>query len=352
MSEIIRSQPITLPAPRVAISVRQATVDDVSFMDALQKKHGKQLGFFPRAQMLGYIEGGHVLVAVDEATNKQVGYVASRDRYLKRDELGVIFQMCVAPEFRRSFVAANLLREVFERSSYGCRLYCCWCAQDLVESSRFWEAMGFVPIAYRAGGRGSRVGGSRLEGARPTSNNKPPASPRIHIFWQKRIRSGDNSTPYWFPAKTEGGAIREDRIVLPIPHAIGNRGTGMKWDDDLPILTPSQSQEKTAEPKPAESKPRAKAKMKTPEPALHGRPMVHYGAPEMRLQPPAKEVAAKPEKKRIVSVPRKCDPVLIAKARELRDKWLEQINSGGIALPSPKYDVAKALPAAVARIAA
>jgi len=30
-------------------------------------------------------------------------------------------------------------------------LYCCWCAQDLVESNRFYELMGFVAIAYRAG---------------------------------------------------------------------------------------------------------------------------------------------------------------------------------------------------------
>src|SRR5688500_19776918 len=43
-------------------------------------------------------------------------------------------------------------------------------------------------------------------------------SPRVHIFWQRRIRAGDTgekATPYWFPSQTTSGAIREDRIVLP-----------------------------------------------------------------------------------------------------------------------------------------
>jgi len=52
-----------LPASRTPVAVRPATLDDVPFMDALQKRHGRQLGFFPRAQMEGYVRAGHVLVA-------------------------------------------------------------------------------------------------------------------------------------------------------------------------------------------------------------------------------------------------------------------------------------------------
>jgi GNAT superfamily N-acetyltransferase len=86
----------------------------------------------------------------------------SRDRYLKRDELGVIFQLCVAPGRAARLIGAALVREVFERSAYGCKLYCCWCAQDL-DANYFWESLGFVPIAFRAG-----------------SDKKQ----RVHIFWQ------------------------------------------------------------------------------------------------------------------------------------------------------------------------
>jgi ribosomal protein S18 acetylase RimI-like enzyme len=80
----------------------------------------------------------------------------------------VIYQLCVAPGEQRKLVGAALMRAVFERSAYGCKLYCCWCAQD-IEANRFWESLGFVPIAFRAGSR---------------------AKDRVHIFWQRRIRDG------------------------------------------------------------------------------------------------------------------------------------------------------------------
>ena len=67
----------------------------------------------------------------------------------KRDELGVPYQLNVAPAARRHLVGAALLKAAFERSARGCRLYCCWCAQDL-PAIKFREAMGLVPLAFRA----------------------------------------------------------------------------------------------------------------------------------------------------------------------------------------------------------
>src|SRR5688500_16776608 len=125
-------------------------MQDLPFFDGLQKQHSKQLGFFPRAQMEGYVENQWVLIAEDAATNQPLGYCSSRDRYLKRDELGVIYQLCVVPCDQRKLVGASLIKTVFERSAYGCRLYCCWCAQDL-DANYFWESLGFVPIAFRGG---------------------------------------------------------------------------------------------------------------------------------------------------------------------------------------------------------
>jgi GNAT superfamily N-acetyltransferase len=90
------------------------------------------------------------MIAEDATMHAPLGYCASRDRYLKRDELGVIYQLCVAPGVQRKLVGASLIKAVFERSAYGCRLYCCWCAQDLA-ANYFWESLGFVPIAFRAG---------------------------------------------------------------------------------------------------------------------------------------------------------------------------------------------------------
>jgi hypothetical protein len=79
-----------------------------------------------------------------------VGYLIGNDQYFKRDDVGIIYQINIAEGKRRSLVGAALLKAQFERSAYGCKLYCCWCAQD-IEANRFWESMGFVPLAFRAG---------------------------------------------------------------------------------------------------------------------------------------------------------------------------------------------------------
>ena len=141
----------------------------------------------------GHSVSSSLRLSVSSADNR-LGYIISKDRYLKRDELGVVYQLNVVPEARRMLVGAALLKEAFERSAYGCKLYCCWCAQDL-PANRFWESMGFVPVAFRAGSDKKR---------------------RVHIFWQKRIRPGDEATLWWYPVKTEGGVLRADRIALPI----------------------------------------------------------------------------------------------------------------------------------------
>ena len=289
-----------LPLPAVPVTVRPATVDDLPFIDALQKRHAKQVGWMPRQQLEGKIAAGQVLVAVGatpaspgremppdvagvgatpaspafagagagagtgdagvaptwhtgngadagrpgdagvaptlhtgngadagrpgdagvaptlrighagrpgDAGVAPTGYVIASDRYFKRDDVGIVYQMNVVPGHQRSLIGATLLKAVFDRAAYGCKLFCCWCAQDIA-ANRFWQAMGFVPLAYRAG--------SEKKG-------------RVHIFWQKRIRAGDRETPWWFPAKTDAGAMREDRLVLPIP-------PGRRWGDEMPVL--------------------------------------------------------------------------------------------------------------------
>ena len=43
----ISNAPAVLPAPRAAVSVRAATIDDLSFIDALQKQHTQMVGWMP-----------------------------------------------------------------------------------------------------------------------------------------------------------------------------------------------------------------------------------------------------------------------------------------------------------------
>jgi hypothetical protein len=234
-----------LAAPPVR--VRPATLADLPFIDALQRVHTHMVGWFPKRQMTEYIEGGHVLMAEedDKVTRWQGdtvsgasppgalllspphpvtpsphhassrGYIIFKDEYLKRDDVGIIYQLNVSPGSQRGLIGAMLVQHAFERSARGCRLFCCWCAQD-IRAGYFWEALGFVPLAFRSGSRDKQ---------------------RIHIFWQRRVRgddAGPGATPYWFPYRTDAGAVREDRIVLPIP-------PGLTWRDPLPVVVPKRA---------------------------------------------------------------------------------------------------------------
>ena len=319
-----------IPTSRCPIATRLATMDDLPFLDGLQKQHSRALGYFPTKQFEGYIEMGGVLIASLSAeysvpsTEERVGYVISRDRYLKRDELGVIYQLCVAAGYQRGLIGATLVREVFRRSAYGCKLYCCWCAQDL-PANRFWESMGFVPIAFRAGSTGKR---------------------RVHIFWQRRINdtdSGERATPYWYPCQTNSGAIREDRLVFPIP-------PGTHWSEVEAVAMPSPSGVGIL-PEPSVAEARETRSGETPKPRKKDVPPVPSkpgplnGALFFAPPAPVKEKPPREKKPKPPRVKAKIDPQLVAKARELRDRYLERVNDHLLIAPSGKYDVSRCLAA-------
>jgi hypothetical protein len=361
---LAKPQPLRISEARVPIAIRQAVASDVHFIDGLQRAHTKMVGFMPTAQLENNIKGGHVLIAEEapssefgvpsETTRPQlatrnlvlgtpqpVGYCIYRDRYFKRDDCGVIYQLNVTPGSQRQFIGAALVRGAFERSAYGCKLFCCWCAQDIA-ANHFWESIGFVPLAFRAGSRGQAQGGRRKEG-------------RVHIFWQKRIREDDHETPWWFPSETTGGSLRENRLVLPIP-------PGTHWSDAKPMVLPgagnpgagaglpgggtalgaasdASDSETQATPK---RKPKAKAAKSKPRRGLW------FAAAEVKPPPEAPEAKSKrPKRPRMPK--QKNDPKFIAAARELRDRYLEEVNSpGSRMLPAAngKYDVSRQLEAA------
>ena len=148
--------------PRVPVAVRVGTAGDVPFIDRLQKAQSREVGFLPTKALEGKVRLGQVLVA--EAGGRAAGYLIAADRYQKRDEVGYVTQVNVVPEHRRSLVAGAMLQAQFDRSAYGCRLYCCWCAQDL-KANEFWEAMGFAAIAFRTGIADEGEGPRRQSGA-------------------------------------------------------------------------------------------------------------------------------------------------------------------------------------------
>jgi len=350
------SKSIALPEARVNIAIRPGVMSDLPFIDALQKKHAKMVGWMPTQQLEGKIASGHVHVAEEVGSLQQaagrnagsalpaadcllpapLGYCIGHDQYFKRDDVGIIYQLNVLPGKQRGLIGATLLKAMFDRAAYGCRLFCCWCAQD-IQANHFWESMGFIPLAFRAG--------SREKG-------------RVHIFWQRRIRAGDCVTPYWFPSQTTGGSIREDRLVLPIP-------PGTHWSDEMPVLLPQQQRSEVTGQKSVNadltsdlcplisSSLTSDLRPLTPSARTSSarKPMAKPAKLSLSLpwfekkDKPAEQTGQKPQPKpKTKRVKVKNDPKFVAAARELRDRWLEEVNA--TPLPSHgKYDVSRQLQA-------
>jgi hypothetical protein len=334
---------VPLPAPRCKINVRSATTADLAFIDSLQKMHSHMVGWFPMKQFEGHISQGNIAIAEDDQQNA-VGYCLSRDQYMKRDDVGIIYQLNIAPLKHRSLIGATLVKSVFDKAAYGCRLFCCWCAQD-IQANWFWESIGFVPLAFRAGSRGKQ---------------------RIHIFWQKRIREGDDSTPYWFPSQTHAGAVRENRIVLPIP-------PGTHWRDAKPLVLPGMSEQPKEDlPKtlPGGAPVRTRPAIQEARVSKSQRMAIARSkSAHLKGLPPGKAAIVmsggiryidrgdytpepEPDKVRKPRAPRqKNNPEYVKAARELRDRFLDRVNAGLI-LPggqeqaaAVKYDVSRQLQA-------
>ncbi len=384
--------PAVVPQARCELRVREATPNDLPFIDSLQKMHSHMVGWMPMKQLEKYVADGNILVAEevggqDQKTRGQaedsissspgssslgssshcssatlVGYCMARDQYMKRDDVGIIYQLNVLPLRQRHLVGASLVKAVFEKAAYGCRLFCCWCAQD-IQANYFWESIGFVPLAFRTGSR---------------------AKQRIHIFWQRRVRDDDTTTPYWFPSQTQGGAVAEDRLVLPIP-------PGTHWRDAKPVLLPGlpgkdesmlpEAEQAKALPGGAPVRPRqahqqadvprvsraqAAAIVRSKSKHLGGVPagkaaVITRGGVKYidRADAPLLEedvAIAQEEQKKRKARPRKPrmkhDQKYVAAARELRDRYLEQVNHDPASMLPPgacgKYDVSRQLDAAAA----
>jgi ribosomal protein S18 acetylase RimI-like enzyme len=355
-------EPSAAMVAKLPITIRLATEADLPLIDKMQKAHSKELGFLPTQALVGKVKLGQVLVAevdsgeliVDRqeqaggaslsALNQQrstvlVGYLIAADRYFKRDEVGYITQINVLPEYRRHLVAAQLLQYQFDRSATGCKLYCCWCAQDL-KANEFWESMGFVPIAFRNGanGKGKKVAGKagRLPGKAGRLPGKAGRLPRVHIFWQKRIRPGDTTTMWWYPSQTGGGELREDRLVFPVM-------PGTNWREVEAIVLPEEElngdrcnllEEKVA------VKRVVKRVVKKVVEVQERPPHVHKGG-FWFARKEEREVEVEEEVEVMEATPKvKINPRLLELARELRDQWSDRV-AGQIASGRGKHDVVK-----------
>ncbi|MEM1027212.1 MAG: hypothetical protein AAGJ38_03930 [Planctomycetota bacterium] len=416
--EIAAAAPLlSLPGASVDFDVRPGTLDDLPWVDAAQKAEREGLGFRFQSELEGHVREGRLWIAetpgskqtadfadsanasaptshqslVTSHSDARIGYCIAKDRYQSRDELGLIVQMYVVPEHRRSLVAANFLGRIWNTWPTGVKLCSCWCAQDL-PANRFWESCGFRALAFRTGSRETRFTTYDADG-NPTGKTK---GHRIHIYWQKRIRAGDGvdstsgggGTPYWYPGQTSGGSLNEARLVFPIP-------PGTSWRDAKPAILPGvgdlfealRREREEVERRallqlapPDDAKPKQTAAERRAAKAAQAeqhaaadaeRSKVPRGGLRFAPLPPSGEELAKREAEAATEAKRakaeatkqakreakaaakkmssKNDPALAQLSRELRDRWLDAVATDEtmLSLAAPEttntYDVARQL---------
>jgi N-acetylglutamate synthase-like GNAT family acetyltransferase len=124
----------------------KATAADLIFVDSLQKKFGRSLGFLPRQALELNIQRGNVTLTTENADS--AGYLLVRPILKWRPEMASIVQaaVCMDAQRRHHGLALLLLIEQ-EARSRGQVAIQANCAIG-VEANEFWAAAGFKPIAH------------------------------------------------------------------------------------------------------------------------------------------------------------------------------------------------------------
>lgn len=138
---------IPLPVPKTdARRLAKATLADLSFVDSLQKKFGRSLGFLPRQAIEVNLEKGNITLTREN--DDAAGYLLVRPLLTWRPEMAAIIQAAVCMDAQRRHHGLALLllieKEAKARGQIALQANCA----IGVEANEFWQAAGFKPIAH------------------------------------------------------------------------------------------------------------------------------------------------------------------------------------------------------------
>jgi ribosomal protein S18 acetylase RimI-like enzyme len=136
-----------LVAPvRAPARLSRATLTDLKFIDSLQKKFGRSLGFLPTEALTVNLEAGNVDLAMEN--DEPAGYLLCRPRLAWQPLLGSIVQAAVCMDAQRRHHGLALLLQVEERARNAGQIALQANCAIGVEANEFWQAAGFKPIAH------------------------------------------------------------------------------------------------------------------------------------------------------------------------------------------------------------
>lgn len=127
--------------------VRPATLSDVKFLEFLQRKNTKALGFIPRYALERRVERNHVFLAFEN------GEPAAFALFDVVGRGATIHQTACMEDAKRRRLCLRLASRVRQQAGIeGASVVRLACADDLDDAQAFWDAAGFPAFAERPGG--------------------------------------------------------------------------------------------------------------------------------------------------------------------------------------------------------
>ena len=121
----------------MSISVAPASLDDLTYIDSLQKKNAEDLAFYPKQVFEREIESQRILLA--RVNNEPAGYIyhGAFSDTLK------IHQACIQYDLRGQLYGGELVRFLTDIASrMSSNAISLRCGSD-IEANGFWKTMGF-----------------------------------------------------------------------------------------------------------------------------------------------------------------------------------------------------------------
>lgn len=144
-SEIVSAANLTAAKPAVGV-LSVATIADLRFIDSLQKKFGRSLGFLPTEALVANLEQRNVNLCMEN--DEAAGYLLCRPVLSWQPGLASIVQAAVCMDAQRRHHGLALLLKVEEEARLRGQLAIQANCAIGVEANEFWQAAGFKPIAH------------------------------------------------------------------------------------------------------------------------------------------------------------------------------------------------------------
>lgn len=176
------------------LQIRYADTDDLSYIDALQKKNAEELSFYPKAVFEREMSNQRILLAL--VNNQHAGYLYHGA--MGMNKVNKIHQACIEYDLRGQWYGAGLVSQLESMnqivSADGISLRC---GSDIA-ANQFWQRMGFNCVDIQLGGvrrmRDINVWYKPIsEGLFSVPHKEPSTKQKDASIWAKRKNKSQSS---------------------------------------------------------------------------------------------------------------------------------------------------------------